>query len=197
VIAPVPSRGGQARAVLGLSGLCLALLWGCAVDRSTRLAVEDFQAVAAEMGQSLMASEALRSRGPQSPLWVVSMDKPVNLSSDVIPADEQWAMVSMIRGRLPLAQLDQGYNVRFVLPPERTTQIRTDPDLPEVGPGFGGERQPTHSLVGTIRSATRTTADRRTELYVLEFEIVDLATGTPVWADRFEFKRQAKGAIRD
>ena len=177
--------------------LLTAMLTACSQPpRSTRPTVDDFNEITTAMAQSLSKSQAIARRGPDSDPWIVSIDRVQNLSSDVMTPSEQWALVERVRSALPLRELDRLKNIRFVLPPERVQQMRRDPNAPEFA-DLASRRQPTHTMTATFRSLTRAQAKRRSDLYYVEFEVVDLRTGQPVWSDRFEFKRAAQGELRD
>ncbi len=177
---------------------CLALISCATPTRSTRMTVDDIEAMGAAMAQSLAASDALRGRVPGAPRWTVSIDKVLNLSSDVMTEAEQWAIMARLRGTLPVALMAEQYNLHFVLPPEKLALLRDDPDAPELAEGLAAARPGvTHSLAATFRSVTRATGDMRSELYYCEFELFELNAGVPVWADRFEYKRAARGKIWD
>ncbi len=177
----------------------LALL-GCAsgsVGESTRLTINDFDAMAEAMAQSLLASEALGGRGPESDPWIVSIDKVLNLSDDVMTENEQWSIMAQVRGAVPICALWDLKAVRFVLPAERVVEMRQSADATDFSEGFGNDRRVTHTMTATFRSVTRAQAKTRSDLYYCEFDLLDLATGEPTWSDRFEFKRQAKGHVWD
>lgn len=188
-------------AVLGLSA--------CAAEpRSTRLTVSDLEVISREMAASLGASEALASRGPQSPLWLVSFDRLRNLSSDVLSPAEQWWVIQRVVSSQPILALSEQRNLRFVAPARPNGAVGVSGGLQESGGGhgtsgedsgsaYGAGRRPTHQLTGTLYSVTRATAEDRTELYYCEFVLVDLASGETVWTDKFEFKRVAKGHVWD
>jgi hypothetical protein len=197
---PRQSRGLRVAFVVLL--VCGLALFGCAsgsVGESTRLTVEDFEVMAGEMAQSLMASDALAGRGPGSEKWVVSIDKVLNLSDDAMTQNEQWSIMAQLRGAEPLRVLWDQKAVRFVIPPERELPYPTicGPD-PSDFPFFSGvERRVTHTMTATFRSVTRAQAKRRSDLYYCEFDLLDLSTGERVWSGRFEFKRQARGHVWD
>jgi hypothetical protein len=182
-----------------LLGCFAAFSSGCATPAyarpSTRLTVDDFHAMTVAMADSL--SRTFASRGPDSEPWTIAMQNVVNLSSDVIPERERWAVMAQIQGAQPIQALWDSKRVRFVLPAERVAAMRESQDLTELNEGFGADRRPTHVLTGTFRSVTRAQAKDRTDLYYMEFDLVDLRTGEPVWNDKFEFKRAAHGAIWD
>lgn len=187
------------RARLMLLLVCLLAAACAAPQRSSRMTTEDFQEMAEAMAQSLLRSEALAQRGPQSEPWVVSIDHVRNLSSDVMTQAEQWAIMADLRGSLPIQALWDQKNIRFVLPPQRVVQIRSRDEADEFDASFASQRQPTHTMTATFRSVTRASPDGRGRIdwYYCEFEILELATGQTVWTDRFEYKRQARGHMWD
>lgn len=161
------------------------------------MTVGDIEAMGAAMAQSLATSDALRGRDADSPRWVVSIDKVLNLSSDVMTEAEQWAIMARLRSTLPVTTMAKQHNLHFVLPPERIEMLRDHPDAPELGEGLATDRRVTHTLAATFRSVTRATDDQRSELYYCQFELFDLREGVPVWIDQFEYKRAARGKIWD
>lgn len=172
----------------------------CASDppRSTRMTIPDLQDMAAAMAQSLAASPAIAQRAPESDPWIVSIDKVLNLTSDVMTPAEQWAVMHDLRSSTPLQTLYQEKNIRFILPPERLAAMRNDSDAPGEFESLGVNRTPpTHTMTATFRSITRAQAEQRTDLYYAEFEILNHATAEPVWIDRFEYKREATGHVWD
>ncbi len=183
--------------------LVVLLLAGCAsapVSRSTRMTVEDLEEMSAQMSQSLAASDAFRTRTATSEPWVISIDKAMNLSSDIMTESERWYVIQKLRSTLPIRALGQQRNVTFVIPKERLDAMRANPKLDVSGdPNFGAQRKPTHQMTATFRSLTRANQEGtgRTESYYCEFEIMEFATGVPVWNDKFEYKRGATGHIWD
>ncbi len=157
--------------------------------------------MAAAMAQSLARAPAIMDRTPSSPEWFVSIQRVTNLTTDVIPARELWAVMALLRSSLPIRAFMQQRNIAFVLPAQRVRELRADPNLGaavgDFDARFGSDRKVTHVMTAVFRSVTRATADARTDLYECDFEIVDLRTGRPVWADHFTFKRFASGAIWD
>ena len=179
------------------------VLAGCAstvTTRSSRMTVDDLNAMAGAMAQSLAKSDAICSRTADSPAWVISIDKVLNLSSDVMTEAEQWFVISKLRSSLPLQSLAKERNITFVIPAEQVRKMRRDPNLDTRGAGgqgFGAERKPTHQMTATFHSATRADATNRTDLYYCEFEIIEFATAIPVWTEKFEYKRGAVGHVWD
>ncbi len=177
------------------AGLIALLVTGCAsAPKTSRIDVSDFDAMAAAMAESLSSSEALATRGPGSEPWVITVDKVTNLSDDVMTTAEQWSVMQRIAGSLPVRALRENQNVSMVLPRGRSDAVLAEAE----GQLPGALRTtPTHVLHATFRSLERTQADRRTDVYFCEFELFDIADGEPVWTDRFEYKREARGHIWD
>lgn len=186
----------------GYMGLCLLILWitACApkpVGQSTRLTIDDIDTMTAEMAHSLLTSDALARRGPGSGPWVVSINKVLNLSDEVMTTNEQWSIMAQVRGAAPITAMWDKKAVRFVIPPERVIAIRNSEYGPDFNEGFAQDRRVTHTMTATFRSVTRAQAKQRSDLYYCQFDLLDLKTGEPVWSDKFEFKRHAKGHVWD
>ena len=173
----------------------LLMLTACAgPDRTTRIAVDDYQAMGVAMGESLASSDAITRRDAASEPWIISLSKVTNLTSDVMTRSEQWAIVQMVRDALPLQTLWDRRRIRLVLPPERRRSVREAAELANPDDVAAGV---THVMTATFFSTTRAVDDRRSELYFCKFELIDLRTGAPVWEDTFEYKRAASGNIWD
>ena len=180
--------------------LLLALVsMGCATERSSRIAIDDYLEMTDSMAQSLRQSEAFAERSPASEPWVVSFDKVLNLSSEIMTQGEQWGVVAMVRGAQPINSLWDDKRVAFVIPAQYTIDRRGTLDAERADKGFGTERGVTHTITATFRSVTRVGEDGkgRTDVYACEFQMLDLNTNEPVWLDMFEFKRTATGSVRD
>ncbi len=176
----------------------LLIAAGCAAPaRSTRFTDADFSEIASAMAQSLYASDAIQNRTPDSPLWVVSIDKVTNLTSDVITVPEQWAIMARIIGAAPLEELDRVKNIRFVIPPERALALRDRGIDDEVDLAYGSRREVNHTMTATFRSVTRANPTARTDVYLCVFELLDLDTGQLVWSGSYEIKRSAVGKVWD
>jgi hypothetical protein len=159
------------------------------------MTVDDMEEMGAQMAASLAKSDAMKSRQPDSPMWVITIQKVQNLSSDVMTDGEQWGVMARLQSSLPIRALWDDKNIRMVVPAERLgslgKQTRAEFNQPVV------RRQPTHVMNATFRSATRADSKNRTESYFCLFEIIDLKTAVPVWIDKFEYKRAAIGHIWD
>lgn len=156
--------------------------------------VEDIEVMGEQMGASL--TRRFSQRGPNDEPWTVSIDKVTNLTDDLLTQGEQWGIMARLRGTQPIVTLWDEKKVRFVITPERRDLVKTQQPL-DFDERFGQERAVTHVLTATFRSVQRGDFTTRTDLYACEFELIDVRAGQPVWNDRYEFKRQALGAVWD
>lgn len=185
-----------ALALLGLSlGACSS------VGSSSALTADDFFVTTNDMVAKLSSSEFLADRDATSEPVVIVINKVENLTSDIIPVPEQWALMWKVQSAMPVVNLKKTKNVSFMLPPERMkliAQKRADAGelpLPSAAP--------THEMAATFRSITRRkmepgqAANQRMEFYGMEYRIENLASRELVWLELFEFKRLANGTIID
>ena len=179
--------------------LFLLMSLGCKTQQTSRIQVEDYLEMSAAMAQSLRQSQAFAERSADSEPWVVSFDKVLNLSSEIMTRGEQWGIVAMVRGAQPINSLWDDKRVAFVIPAQYAIDQRGTLDAERADKGFGSERRVTHTITSTFRSVTRVgeAGEGRTDVYGCEFQMLDLNTNEPVWLDTFEFKRTATGSVRD
>ncbi len=167
----------------------------CAPKTSTsRLTTDDLQAITTEMADSLRSSEFLQERDGRSPEMIITIQSVQNLSSDLIPTSEQWYLVERVVDSLPVRELANSKNIRFVRAADKVRQARENQN---VRLDYAGDRTSTHILTATYTSVVRTTAGNRTDAYYCEYSIVDRASGEVDWVDKFEFKREAFGLSWD
>ena len=182
--------------LLGLSlGACSS------AGASTALTADDFYVTTNEMVAKLASSEFLAARDATSEPVVIVINKVENLTSDIIPVPEQWALMWRVQSAMPLMALRKTKNVSFMIPPERMKMVAQkraqggEAPLPTVSP--------THEMAATFRSTTRRNmkagqpANQRMEWYGLEYRIESLNTRELVWLELFQFKRLANGTIID
>jgi hypothetical protein len=173
---------------------CSNLLPGCAAPQTTALTADDMQVTAVELRQKLLDSVFMRDRGPDSPPIVVAIQKPHNLSRDIIPESEQWMLMHRVRQAAPISELRTLKGITFVIP---ASQVSSGIDSGAFSQGAMENRKPTHVMTATFRSGTRQVKHDRTDQYQVELEIIELSSGAPVFSDVFEFKRAASGSALD
>ena len=191
------AAGGLAAALaLAATGASvLVAASGCASGGgTTRLRVEDFEEVTASMAADLREASFLAEQDPASEPWTISIEKAINVSSDVIPEAERWYLVQKVRSGLPMLDLAREKNLTFVIPAETWRRVMggVDGDAPP-----SPDREPTHQMRAEFRSITRTAGLARTDAYVVFYAISDLRTGLEVWNGEYVFKRAAHGRAWD
>ena len=162
-------------------------LAGCSAPRinTTRLGSADLIAMTDGMAESLVASDALAERSPDSPHWVVTLDRVHNRTNEIIPTREKWAFMARLRSQLAQVDTLRERGIRFVLPAERAAAL--DHSLP--GDARADRLAPTHALTATFHALTTATRDARTDTYVCAFQLLDLRNDELIWEDRYEVKR--------
>lgn len=189
------STGAMGRLLVGALAGASAWLGACAGPaRTTSLRTEDLELVASAMAEKLKQSHFLDGRGPGQPKLLLAVRAAENLSSDVMTAADRWYLVEGLTGELPLSTLARDYSIAFVIPEERA---RAAVERGAVDADAFAGRRPTHVLTATVQSVTRASGADRTDLYALEYRIVELETGVEQWSDTFEFKRAARGKSYD
>lgn len=181
--------------IMAVMAACAAGMPGCAAPvKSTAITVSDIQEVAVEMAAKLRGSDFLKDRGPDSPRMVIAIQRVENLTLDIIPEADRWYLMDRVRSSFSLAELSKEKNIGFVIPAEKLRAAREKGTLDD---DFAAGRAPTHEMTATFRSVTRAAGLNRTDLYLCEYRITDLADGTLDWSDAFEFKRAALGRAYD
>jgi hypothetical protein len=184
---------GRVLAVV-MAGAMIAVAGCASPPRSTRLKVEDFDHVVAEVRDSF--ARHLTGRGPGSPQMRLLTVELQNQSSDVLSRAEKWMAVARVQAAAPVQALLRERNVVFQLPLHQVEALRREGfDLPPAD-------RPTHEFTATLRSATRSgkseaggDTDVRKEYYEFEYQVVDLATREVAWSDTVTFAREAAGTV--
>lgn len=179
---------------IGIASLVLVASGCASVPKTTALTADDLTMTATELAAKLAASDLLAERTSESPKMIIAVSKVENLSSDLIPAGEQWYIIARIRDSLPLGTLRREKNFVFVIPAEHLRQGRDQGNFP---PEYAGSREPTHEMTATFRSARRTAGVDRTDTYLCDFRVTDLNTKELVWSDTVGFKRISRGVAYD
>lgn len=186
--------------VLGILLSSSMLLIGCASGgESSQMTTEDVKFTVDKMADSLAGSEFLTGRTASSPPVVIVTNKVENLTQQIIPPAEQWMIISQLQTAMPIKQLAQSRNVRFVIPPERKDMAgSTGLEVAD-----SGALTPTHALTAKFTSTVRTGnmkgghMNSKQDYYYLNFQITPIQTREIVWSDAVEFKREAKGVLFD
>ncbi len=148
-----------------------------------------------KMARSFAQSPAIMSRTYASPRWIISIDKIVNHTNQIIPENEKWAYIGRLRARMTQARISEQRSLVWIVPPEKwpiiAEELRSTGEPPDL------RRPPTHLLTGQFSALTNTSGEGRSDAYLCTYELVDLATGEVVWQDSWEVKRSAVGKTYD
>lgn len=174
--------------------LCLVLCACGSPPQSTRLRVDDFDLVVAEMRESL--ARHLGARSPDSPPMRILAQPLRNESSDVLSKAERWMAVARVISSPPILALLRQKNCEFQMPLHQVEALRA------AGYPVGQENAPTHEFTATLRSATRSgrseaggDTDLRKETYEFAYVVLNLATREIEWSDSVTFAREASGTV--
>ncbi len=168
------------------SALVLVMvLCACSAPRlqNTRLDATDLVVMTDRMAESLLASPEIASRDGEAVPWIISVDRVMNLSSDVVPHRELWVFMGRLRGLLNQSDL-AGRNITFVLSPEQAAALNQRNSDPT-----NQRATPTHALAATFHSLTLDDRSARSDTYVCVFNLIELTTDRVLWEDRYEVKR--------
>lgn len=199
------ARGRSISVLMCACALVCAPMVGCASVRrggSTRFTVSDVEFSAGELRRELLASALLAGRSRGSEPLVIVAGEAVNLSAERLPEADRWGVVSMILYDPQVRTAFEARNVQVHLTPEKRRLFRR-----YVLPGSGADPYDlpadTHLFNVAFRSIRRAgateaaIADVRKDVFVVEAEITDLATGRVVWSGSTRFARAARGLLLD
>lgn len=154
-----------------LCGALLALV-GCSAPRvnNTRLIADDLIAMTDQMAESITADADFGAKRDEP--WIITIDRVINHTNDIIPEGEQRAYLARLRALLNLAKVP---HVQFVREAELSGPNRL---------------LPTHAITAEFYAITRADRSARSDFYLCAFSLQDLKTDKLIWEDRYEVKRQ-------
>lgn len=163
--------------------------------RTTFLQSVDLIDMTDEMAQRFAADPAISSRMPDDDAWVISIDRMVNRTNQIIPDGEKWLYLNRLRALLAQSNIAQEKSLLWVIPPERWSIVRSE--HPEAEEPYGLRLPPTHLLTATFLALTNTSAAGRTDTYHCGYELIELGSGSIVWEGSWEVKRATTGRTWD
>ena len=162
---------------------------GCSAPavRTTFLDSVDLVNMTNRMAQSFAGDPVIGRRTEASETWVISIDRVVNHTNQIIPDREKWLYVTRMRAQLAESDIARRRNIVWVVPPERW-------------PAAAGELQsrhrrlpPTHLLAAEFQTLTQTSAAGRSDTYVCACQLTDIGDGRPGWEDLWGVKYAVRG----
>jgi hypothetical protein len=178
--------------------LLLAVLSGCGTPpkaRTTFLRSVDLVDMTDRMAQSFASDEVIGQRGPADEPWIISIDRVVNHTNQIIRESEKWLYIARLRAALAQSDLAKERNIIWIIPPERWPMVAEELGVSEEP--YGLRLNPTHLLTAEFHALTRTSGRGRSDAYVCSYQLLDLRTGAIVWEDTWEVKRAASGLTYD
>ena len=175
----------------------MLMLAGCAhrppAAQTTFLNAVDLQDMTDRMAMSFAEDPEIASRDSTSPPWIISINRMTNHTNEIIPNREKWLYVARLRALLGSTGLARNRNMVWIIPPERWADLQS-----ELGSAPSELRlPPTHQMSAEFTSLTNTSRHGRSDAYLCEYRLVDLATGELIWTDFWEVKRAATGLTFD
>jgi hypothetical protein len=184
--------------IILLSGLA-----GCEyAPKASRLRPADLILASEEAGRSLLAGPVLASRSADSERLVIRPEAAINLSSDRLSRVDRWGITTRILYQGGVVEQLRDRNVIVVAEREVVRGYLDRYDMTggrEVASGL----QATHVLASQVRSLTRAgsagqgVADTRTDTYIIDYTLQDVATGKIVWNASSTLKRVGLGRVAD
>lgn len=163
--------------------------------RTTFLGSVDLVEMTDRMAESLATAPAIAERDADAAPWVLSMERVANYTNQIIPDREKWLYLARLRALLAQTSIARDHALVWVIPPERWTIVREE--LPDATEPYGLRLPPTHQVTAEFHALTATSASGRSDTYVCAYQLIDLATGTILWEDRWETKRAVAGTTWD
>lgn len=178
-----------------MSALMLAMgtSVGCSAPavRTTFLGNVDLVDMTDRMAESFAGDPVIGRRTGAGETWVVSIDRVVNHTNQIITTREKWLYTTRLRARLAESGLSRDRNIVWVVPPERWPIAAEEHEDP------GPRLRPTHLLAAEFQTLTRTSAAGRSDTYVCAFQLTDIESGRLVWEDLWEVKYARRGLTWD
>lgn len=186
-------------AMILLLATCACAATGCSAPRVNTpfLQSVDLVDMTDRMAESFSGSDVIATRSVHATPWVISVYRVVNHTNQIIPEREKWLYIGRLRAMLARSDVSKRHGLIWIVPPERWPQIAEamNADVGAEPPNM--RMKPTHLLTAEFSSLTNTSAAGRSDAYVCEFELIDLATGRIVWTDSWEVKRAVRGLTYD
>lgn len=189
------ARATGAAAALGMLCASLSSCGGPPAPRTTFLNSVDLVAMTDRMAQSFVTDQRIGARTADDAPWVISIFRIANHTNQVIRDGEKWLYVARLRALLAQSDVGRERNIVWVMPPERWQMVADELGASEEP--YGLRMNPTHQLTAEFHALTNTSAKGRSDAYVCDYQLVNLASGTIVWEGQHEVKRSISGKTYD
>jgi hypothetical protein len=181
--------------VFVLAYVALAGCYGPPRAETTYLRGSDLVEMTDLMARSFAAHPVMAARTEDDTPWVISIERVVNHTKQVIPERQKWLYLARLRALLERSDLAHQRALIWVIPPERWAMVAEETGASDEPSGL--RLPPTHLLTATFGSLTNTSGGGRSDAYLCSFQLVDLSNARIVWEDRWEVKRSVIGVVYD
>lgn len=173
----------------------LAGCGGAPKVQTTFLRSVDLIAMTDRMAQSVARDPVISTRRDSDSPWVISMYRVVNHTNQIIPDREKWLYLARLRALLAQSDLSRRCSIIWIIPPERWAMVAEELGVSQEPHGL--RMNPTHLLTAEFHALTNTSGRGRSDAYLCNYQLVDLASGRLVWEDKWEVKRDITGKTYD
>jgi hypothetical protein len=188
---------------------CISTCWMCSIvmllamsgcssapkAQTTFLQSVDLIDMTDRMAESFAHNAAMTSRGQSDQPWIISINRVTNHTNQIIPDREKWLYIARLRAQLAQSNLARERSLVWIIPPERWPIVAEE--LGVSREPYGLRMNPTHQLTAEFYALTNTSGQGRSDAYFCDYQLVDLASGTLVWEDKWEVKRAIVGRTYD
>ncbi len=190
-----PVRRASCLVAFFLSAMFMAGCGGPPKVKTTFLRSVDLIDMTDRMAQSFASDDIIGERTPSDDPWIFSIHRVVNHTNQIIPEREKWLYIGRLRTMLAQSNIAEERSIIWIIPPERWHIVAEELDVSEEP--YGLRMNPTHLLTAEFHALTNTSARGRTDAYLCDYQLLDLALGTIIWEDAWEVKRSISGLTYD
>jgi hypothetical protein len=163
--------------------------------QTTFLRSVDLMDMTDKMAQSFATDQVIGQRTEADRPWIISIYRVVNHTNQIIPEREKWLYIARLRALLAHSDIAAQRHIIWIIPPERWPMVAEELDVSDEP--YGLRMDPTHQLTAEFHALTNTSGRGRTDMYVCDYQLLDLASGKIVWEDTWEVKRAISGRTYD
>ncbi len=147
------------------------------------------------MAESFAHNSIMTNRGQSDQAWIISINRVTNHTNQIIPDREKWLYIARLRAQLAQSNIARERSLVWIIPPECWPMVAEE--LGVAHEPYGLRMNPTHQLTAEFYALTNTSGQGRSDAYMCDYQLVDLASGQLVWEDKWEVKRAIAGRTYD
>ncbi|MEM1166302.1 MAG: hypothetical protein AAGI30_08430 [Planctomycetota bacterium] len=166
--------------------------------RTTLIQADDIIEITNSVRTSFASSPFFTSRSATSVPITIEPGRVTNVSNERLTGGDQRAMLTRVLYEPGIHRQLASRNIRLLRPTESPELLN------QSWATYFSQTPPTHVLNAQFSSASRQAAvgdtlspDARSDLFIVDYTLVELASRDVVWSDQFELKRFATGRTID